>query len=67
MEVKDSAEIEEVFDDIAYMKGSSIIRMLANYIGLETFQKGNEIFLNIFLSNAQGLIFILRDINIQTP
>ena len=28
-------EIEEIYDDISYLKGASIIRMLHNYIGDE--------------------------------
>jgi len=34
------AEIEEIFDDISYSKGSSVIRMLHDYIGDEAFRKG---------------------------
>lgn len=34
------AEIEEIFDDISYLKGSSVIRMLHNYIGDDAFRLG---------------------------
>lgn len=34
------AEIDEIFDDISYSKGSSVIRMLHDYIGDEAFRKG---------------------------
>ena len=33
--VSNPDEIEEIFDDISYAKGASIIRMLAHYIGEE--------------------------------
>jgi len=33
-------EINEIFDTISYLKGGSIIRMMANYLGVETFNKG---------------------------
>ena len=34
------AEIDEIFDGISYCKGSSVIRMLHDYIGDEAFRKG---------------------------
>lgn len=34
------AEIEEIFDAISYSKGSSVIRMLHDYIGDDAFRKG---------------------------
>lgn len=33
-------EISEIFDRISYEKGASLIRMLAETIGHETFRKG---------------------------
>ncbi len=36
----DPAEIDESFDDICYSKGSSVIRMLHDYIGDDAFRKG---------------------------
>ena len=33
-------EIDEIFDEISYSKGSSVIRMLHDYIGDESFRKG---------------------------
>lgn len=38
-------EIGEIFDDISYHKGSSIIRMLAGYLGAEDFRKGLQYYL----------------------
>jgi puromycin-sensitive aminopeptidase len=40
VEVHHPNEIDEIFDDISYRKGSSVIRMLAAYIGAETFRTG---------------------------
>lgn len=40
VEVHHPDEIDEIFDDISYRKGSSVIRMLAEYLGAETFRKG---------------------------
>jgi puromycin-sensitive aminopeptidase len=43
--VQHSNEISEIFDSISYAKGASIIRMLANYIGMEDFMKGMRLYL----------------------
>ncbi|XP_050429789.1 puromycin-sensitive aminopeptidase isoform X2 [Adelges cooleyi] len=40
------SEIDEIFDDISYNKGASVIRMLHNFIGDEDFRKGMNIYLN---------------------
>ena len=45
-EVKNPAEVSQLFDAISYSKGASVIRMLENYLGEETFRKG----LNRYLS-----------------
>nr|QBI71870.1 puromycin-sensitive aminopeptidase [Plutella xylostella] len=39
------SEIDEIFDDISYNKGASVIRMLHRYIGDEDFRKGMNIYL----------------------
>ena len=39
-EVKDPAEVSQLFDAISYAKGASLIRMLEQYLGPETFQRG---------------------------
>ena len=39
VEVNDALEIDQIFDAISYMKGSSCIRMLSNHLGVETFLK----------------------------
>ena len=38
--VKDALDVDQVFDAISYLKGSSVIRMLAAHLGQETFLKG---------------------------
>ncbi|PKB59194.1 MAG: hypothetical protein BZY83_03035, partial [SAR202 cluster bacterium Casp-Chloro-G2] len=44
--VKNPAEVSQLFDAISYSKGASVIRMLENLLGAETFRKG----LNRYLS-----------------
>lgn len=46
--VEHPSEIEEIFDSISYDKGASVIRMLYNYIGDESFRKGMTAYLNKF-------------------
>jgi len=38
--VKNALEVDQIFDHISYLKGSSVIRMLAAHLGVETFLKG---------------------------
>lgn len=38
--VKDALDVDQIFDSISYLKGSSVIRMLASYLGQETFLRG---------------------------
>ncbi|MEE8518852.1 MAG: M1 family metallopeptidase [Dehalococcoidia bacterium] len=38
--VNDPSEIRELFDAISYSKGGSVLRMLEDFLGPETFQKG---------------------------
>mmetsp|Transcript_15282 Transcript_15282/g.30037 ORF Transcript_15282/g.30037 Transcript_15282/m.30037 type:complete len:912 (+) Transcript_15282:45-2780(+) len=45
VEVMDAGEINEIFDAISYYKGSSVIRMLANYLGADTFRNGLRTYL----------------------
>src|SRR6266705_132207 len=53
--VKDPAEIDELFDEISYGKGASILRMIEAYIGPDKFQKGVGNYLKQFrYSNAAG-------------
>jgi tricorn protease interacting factor F2/3 len=53
--VRDPEEIEELFDEISYGKGASILRMIEAYIGPENFKKGVGQYLQKFrYSNASG-------------
>ena len=38
--VKNALEIDQIFDAISYLKGSSAIRMLSGHLGVETFLLG---------------------------
>jgi aminopeptidase N len=51
VEIKNSAEISEIFDDISYSKGAAVIQMLVAFIGEEQFRKGLNIYLNRFQYN----------------
>jgi len=39
VEINVADEIDEIFDNISYAKGCAVIRMLAEFVGLETFKK----------------------------
>ena len=53
--VNSPEEIEQIFDDISYGKGASILRMVEAYIGKEAFQKGIQQYLTQYAySNATG-------------
>ncbi|TIB62326.1 hypothetical protein E3P77_03857 [Wallemia ichthyophaga] len=52
--VKDPATINQIFDAISYSKGGSVLRMLSNMVGEETFLKGVSIYLKKHLyGNAE--------------
>ncbi|KAK2741427.1 hypothetical protein FQN55_008343 [Onygenales sp. PD_40] len=38
--VKNALEVDQIFDHISYLKGSSVIRMLSSHLGRETFLRG---------------------------
>ncbi|KAJ5874451.1 Small GTPase superfamily [Penicillium soppii] len=38
--VKNALEVDQIFDHISYLKGSSVIRMLSAHLGRETFLRG---------------------------
>ena len=53
--VRSPEEVEELFDEISYGKGASILRMIEAYIGPDKFQKGVSSYLKQFrYSNAAG-------------
>ncbi len=43
--VSHPSEIDEIFDDISYSKGASIIRMLHRFIGDADFKSGMHLYL----------------------
>jgi aminopeptidase N len=49
--VKDALDVDQIFDAISYLKGSSVIRMLAAHLGLQTFLDGVS---NYLKSHAYG-------------
>ena len=53
--VKSPDEIEQIFDEISYGKGASILRMIEGFIGEDTFEKGIRQYLSDHaFSNATG-------------
>ncbi|ACP36735.1 Peptidase M1 membrane alanine aminopeptidase [Sulfolobus islandicus L.S.2.15] len=53
--VRDPHEIEQMFDNISYGKGASILRMIEAYVGEENFRRGVVNYLNSFkFGNAEG-------------
>ncbi len=53
--VHDPEEIEELFDEISYGKGASILRMIEAYVGPENFKNGVRQYLEKFrYGNASG-------------
>jgi tricorn protease interacting factor F2/3 len=46
--VQTANEVEEIFDDISYGKGGSVLRMIEGYIGGEAFRKGVSAYLQKF-------------------
>ena len=51
IEVNDPIEINQIFDTISYKKGSSVIRMMANFLSINTFNMGITNYLH---GNAYG-------------
>ncbi|KAF3918942.1 Laeverin [Dactylellina cionopaga] len=52
--VRDALEVDQIFDHISYLKGSSVIRMLSSALGQTTFLKGVSNYLKAHkYSNAQ--------------
>ncbi len=54
-EVRDPAEIRELFDAISYSKGGSVLRMLEDFLGAEEFRAGlHDYLLGHAYENARG-------------
>lgn len=43
--MRDALEVNQIFDKISYLKGCSVIRMLASHLGIKTFLKGIALYL----------------------
>ncbi len=53
--VNKPGEIDEIFDEISYEKGGSVLKMLEDYIGEEAFRKGVSAYLKAHAySNGEG-------------
>ena len=53
--IKKANDINQIFDAISYSKGSSLIAMMVNYVGFDTFMKGICDYLNKYkYSNAES-------------
>lgn len=51
--VKDALEVDQIFDAISYLKGSSVIRMLSGHLGVDVFLEGIAAYLKLHAySNA---------------
>lgn len=44
--VKKASDVQQIFDAISYSKGSCLIRLLVNYMGLDEFRMGMQKYLN---------------------
>jgi tricorn protease interacting factor F2/3 len=55
VEVKDPQESTEIFDEISYEKGGSVLRMIENYLGEKNFRDGLRNYIKKFsYQNAQA-------------
>ena len=55
--MKDALDIDQIFDAISYLKGSSVIRMLSGHLGVETFLLGVS---NYLKAHAYGSIVCIK-------
>ncbi|PYI30864.1 hypothetical protein BP00DRAFT_345294 [Aspergillus indologenus CBS 114.80] len=57
--VRNALEVDQIFDHISYLKGSSVIRMLSDHLGRQTFLRGVAAYLKAHaygkLANATSL------------
>lgn len=60
------SEVNEIFDDVTYSKGSAVVRMLAAFLGPEKMRDGLKVYLNRFLygnTQADDLWKALSDVS----
>lgn len=56
VDVKSPDEIQQIFDEISYGKGGSILRMMHQFVGPEKFRAGTSKYLSDYrFSNAEGI------------
>ena len=54
VEIEDDKNVKEIFDEISYAKGASVIHMLANFLGEDVFRDGLRFYLKKHMyQNAQ--------------
>ncbi len=66
VEIKNIAESQEIFDEISYNKGGSVLRMIENYLGEEVFRDGLRNYLKKFEyqnASAEDLWQSLEDVS----
>lgn len=61
--VKNALEIDQIFDAISYLKGSSVIRMLSTHLGVETFLQGVSQYLK---EHAYGMLISILNSATET-
>jgi hypothetical protein len=68
-DVNNPDEINEIFDDITYSKGGSVIRMANYFIGNQTFYKGITVSILIYtyLIIFEENYFIFSEISKRIP
>ncbi|KAF1743979.1 hypothetical protein MXB_3141 [Myxobolus squamalis] len=49
VDVRSPSDLDEIFDDITYCKGASLINMMYNYIGDEAFSRGLNDYFNLHM------------------
>ncbi len=54
------SEVDEIFDKISYDKGASVIRMLYNWIGSESFKRGMSKYLTKYSYKVRWKIFLVE-------
>ena len=63
VEVKNPGEIDQIFDAISYDKGSSVIKMLENWMGEVTFQKGIKSYLKKYEYNNAETVDLWEELD----
>ena len=64
--VRDALEVEQIFDAISYLKGSSVIRMLSGHLGVETFLEGVSAYLKKHAYGGLTRLFTSSIANVHT-